>query len=93
MRHWLSGHRIVAQSIVPGIFHEHTTKHVYGSMDNGKTVKFEEESHALLLEAAKKTHVAEHLVKEESNHVVKGLYILITMSILETNQWFAFIYV
>ena len=33
------GHRLIAQSIIPGIFHtDRASKHVYGSMDQGETV-------------------------------------------------------
>jgi len=60
------GHRVTCQSIIAGIFHDQTSEHLYGSMDNGRTIKNEPEFHKLLLEAAKKLHIAEHPVFDEA---------------------------
>jgi len=60
------GHRLVAQSIIPGIFHgERGSQHVYGSMDHGKTIEFKPEFHALLKKAGEKLHISEHDVYDE----------------------------
>jgi len=57
------GHRIVAQSIIPGILQrEQTSNVVYGSIDNGKTICSEPNFHQLMLEAGKFLHIREHTV-------------------------------
>ena len=64
------GHRIVAQSIIAGIFHDETTEHLYGSMDNNKTFKRDDEFHKLMQAAAAKLHIKEHLVLDEEKNTV-----------------------
>ncbi|KAI1315537.1 Intracellular distribution of mitochondria [Mortierella claussenii] len=57
------GVRVVAQSIVPGIFRQQEESSiVYGSVDNGPQVKSDEKFHEILGQAAKALHLAEHAV-------------------------------
>ena len=57
------GIRVVAQSIVPGIFRQQEESSiVYGSVDNGPLVKSDEKFHETLGQAAKALHLAEHAV-------------------------------
>ncbi|KAF9934355.1 Intracellular distribution of mitochondria [Modicella reniformis] len=57
------GVRIVAQSIVPGIFRQQEESSiVYGSVDNGPLAKSDEKFHEILGQAAKALHLAEHAV-------------------------------
>ncbi|KAF9433689.1 Intracellular distribution of mitochondria [Entomortierella beljakovae] len=57
------GVRVVAQSIVPGIFRQQEESSiVYGSVDNGPQVKSDEKFHEILGKAAKALHLAEHTV-------------------------------
>jgi protein TIF31 len=59
------GHRIVAQSIIPGILQrEQTSNVVYGSIDNGKTIASEEKFHELMVQAGKALHFKENTVKD-----------------------------
>ncbi|KAF9111321.1 Intracellular distribution of mitochondria [Mortierella sp. AM989] len=57
------GVRVVAQSIVPGIFRQQEESSiVYGSVDNGPQVKSDEKFHEILGKAGKALHLAEHSV-------------------------------
>lgn len=59
------GVRVVAQSIVPGIFRQQEESSiVYGSVDNGPVVKSDEKFHEILGNAAKALHMAEHSVED-----------------------------
>ncbi|KAF9579168.1 Intracellular distribution of mitochondria, partial [Lunasporangiospora selenospora] len=59
------GVRVVAQSIVPGIFRQQEESSiVYGSIDNGPLVKSDEKFHEILGQAAKALHLAEHAVED-----------------------------
>ncbi|KAF9971512.1 Intracellular distribution of mitochondria [Actinomortierella ambigua] len=59
------GTRIVAQSIVPGIFRQQEESSiVYGSIDNGPVVRSDEKFHELLGQAAKALHLAEHPIED-----------------------------
>ena len=59
----LGGQRLVAQSIIPGILQgEQASSLVYGSVDNGKTLYWSEEMHALLGKASKRLHIKESSV-------------------------------
>ncbi|KAJ2722753.1 Intracellular distribution of mitochondria [Coemansia sp. Benny D115] len=61
------GVRVVAQSVVPGIFRrQETTQIVYGSVDSGVTVGASEEFHKLLEPVAKALHYGEHAVTDEA---------------------------
>ncbi len=65
------GRRLIAQSIIPGIFHgDRASAHVYGSMDHGKTVQCKDEFHALMKKAAEKLHIAEHKVTDQNGKAV-----------------------
>jgi len=60
------GHRVIAQSIIPGIFHgDRASKHVYGSTDNGDTIEAKPEFHSIMLQAAEKLHLAPHTVADK----------------------------
>ncbi|RWR82845.1 clustered mitochondria protein isoform X4 [Cinnamomum micranthum f. kanehirae] len=66
------GHRVVAQSIIPGILQGDKSDSVlYGSVDNGKKIYWNEAFHAKVLEAAKHLHLKEHRVEDGSGNVVK----------------------
>ncbi|KAG0305797.1 Intracellular distribution of mitochondria [Dissophora globulifera] len=65
------GVRVVAQSIVPGIFRQQEESSiVYGSVDNGPQVKSEEKFHEILGKAAKALHLAEHTVDNGEGEAV-----------------------
>lgn len=65
------GVRVVAQSIVPGIFRQQEESSiVYGSVDNGPQVKWDEKFHEILGQAAKALHLAEHAVDNGEEKVV-----------------------
>ena len=58
-----AGHRLVAQSIIPGILQADTASHlVYGSSDNGASIASEPRMHALMQRAAAKLRIAERVV-------------------------------
>ena len=57
------GHRVVCQSIIPGILQgEHNSRLVYGTMDNGKTLTSDPAMHEKMRQAAQKLMMAERLV-------------------------------
>ncbi|KAJ1908266.1 Intracellular distribution of mitochondria, partial [Coemansia sp. IMI 209127] len=61
------GVRVVAQSVVPGIFRrQDTTQIVYGSVDNGATVGSDPEFHKIMEAVAKGLHFSEHSVCDDS---------------------------
>ncbi|KAL3680571.1 hypothetical protein R1sor_023527 [Riccia sorocarpa] len=66
------GHRVVAQSIIPGILQgDKTDSLLYGSVDNGKKISWNEKFHAKVLEAGKLLHIKEHEVYDGSGNTVK----------------------
>lgn len=66
------GHRVVAQSIIPGILQgDKSDSLLYGSVDNGKKISWNETFHMKVLEAAKRLHIKEHLVLDGSGNPVK----------------------
>lgn len=66
------GHRVVAQSIIPGILQgDKSDSLLYGSVDNGKKISWNEAFHAKVVEAAKRLHVKEHVVLDGSGNPVK----------------------
>lgn len=70
------GHRVLAQSIIPGILYgEQGSSHVYGSLDDGETfISSDEKYFALMKESAEKLHMKQHAIydKEEKVHVLCG---------------------
>ncbi|RUS33254.1 clustered mitochondria-domain-containing protein [Jimgerdemannia flammicorona] len=57
------GVRVVAQSIVPGIFRRQDENSIiYGSVDNGTVISADPKFHELVGQAAKSLHLAEHSV-------------------------------
>jgi len=58
------GHRIVGQSIIPGILQRNQAAVVYGSVDFGKTITMDEEFHKLMLTVAKKFNLTEHTIMD-----------------------------
>jgi protein TIF31 len=67
------GYRVIAQSIIPGILQgDQGSKHVYGSIDEGKTFTAEEKYHTLMKEAAAKLRIKEHTItdKDEKKHTL-----------------------
>ncbi|KAF0978773.1 hypothetical protein FDP41_001843 [Naegleria fowleri] len=61
------GYRVVAQSIIPGILQgDQGSRHVYGSIDEGKSFVTDPKYHALMKEAAEKLHIKEHVVLDET---------------------------
>lgn len=66
------GHRVVAQSVLPGILQgDKSDSLLYGSVDNGKKICWNEEFHSKVLEAAKRLHLKEHSVLDESGNAFK----------------------
>ncbi|XP_027357190.1 clustered mitochondria protein-like [Abrus precatorius] len=66
------GHRVLAQSILPGILQgDNSDSLIYGSLDNGKKILCDEEFHSKVLEAAKHLHLKEHSVLDRSGNVSK----------------------
>jgi len=67
-----AGQRLVAQSIIPGILHgEHVSTHLYGSVDYGANIQWDEAFHGPITLAGKALHLKEHLVKDETGKEVK----------------------
>ncbi|KAI3444967.1 hypothetical protein Pfo_001632 [Paulownia fortunei] len=66
------GHRVVAQSVLPGILQgDKSDSLLYGSVDNGKKICWSEDFHSKVLEAAKRLHLKEHTVLDGSANVFK----------------------
>ncbi|XP_074296741.1 clustered mitochondria protein-like isoform X2 [Silene latifolia] len=66
------GHRVVAQSVLPGILQgDKSDSLLYGSVDNGKKICWNEGFHCKVLEAAKRLHLKEHSVSDEHGNVFK----------------------
>ncbi|RHN66156.1 putative clustered mitochondria protein [Medicago truncatula] len=66
------GHRVVAQSVLPGILQgDKSDSLLYGSVDNGKKISWNEGFHAKVSEAAKRLHLKEHSVLDGSGNVLK----------------------
>jgi protein TIF31 len=66
------GHRLVAQSVLPGILQgDKSDSLMYGSVDNGKKVCWNEDFHKKVLEASKKLRLKEHSVIDGSGGIVK----------------------
>ncbi|KAH9321375.1 hypothetical protein KI387_016014 [Taxus chinensis] len=66
------GHRVVAQSIIPGILQgDKSDSLLYGSVDNGKKICWNDKFHEKVLEAAKVLHIKEHEVLDGSGNRVK----------------------
>lgn len=66
------GHRVVAQSVLPGILQgDKSDSLLYGSVDNGKKISWNEDFHSKVLEASKRLHLKEHTVLDGSGNVFK----------------------
>ncbi|GAB4832619.1 hypothetical protein Ancab_006637 [Ancistrocladus abbreviatus] len=66
------GHRVVAQSVLPGILQgDKSDSLLYGSVDNGKKICWNEDFHSKVVEAAKRLHLKEHSVLDGSGNVFK----------------------
>ncbi|XP_061337567.1 clustered mitochondria protein-like [Gastrolobium bilobum] len=66
------GHRVVAQSVLPGILQGDKMDSVlYGSVDKGKKICWNEDFHSKVSEAAKRLHLKEHSVMDGSGNVFK----------------------
>ncbi|XVF22990.1 hypothetical protein REPUB_Repub12eG0218400 [Reevesia pubescens] len=66
------GHRVVAQSVLPGILQgDKSDSLLYGSVDNGKKICWNEDFHSKVLEAAKCLHLKEHTVLDASGNIFK----------------------
>ncbi|TKY49558.1 Clustered mitochondria protein [Spatholobus suberectus] len=66
------GHRVVAQSVLPGILQgDKSDSLLYGSVDNGKKICWNEDFHSKVSEAAKHLHLKEHLVLDGSGNAFK----------------------
>ncbi|TKY68163.1 Clustered mitochondria protein [Spatholobus suberectus] len=66
------GHRVLAQSVLPGILQgDSSDTLLYGSLDNGKKIVWNEDFHSKVLEAAKRLHLKEHSVIDGSGNVSK----------------------
>ncbi|XP_020207812.1 clustered mitochondria protein isoform X2 [Cajanus cajan] len=66
------GHRVLAQSVLPGILQgDSLDTLVYGSLDNGKKIVWNEDFHSKVMVAAKRLHLKEHLVIDGSGNISK----------------------
>ncbi|XP_019425362.1 PREDICTED: clustered mitochondria protein-like isoform X3 [Lupinus angustifolius] len=66
------GQRVVAQSVLPGILQgDKSDSLLYGSVDNGKKICWNEDFHSKVSEAAKRLHLKEHSVIDGSGNVFK----------------------
>ncbi|CAN0877840.1 Clustered mitochondria protein [Linum grandiflorum] len=66
------GHRVVAQSVLPGILQgDKSESLLYGSVDNGKKICWNEDFHSKVVEAAKRLHLKEHSVLDGSGNSFK----------------------
>ncbi|XP_054814407.1 clustered mitochondria protein isoform X2 [Prosopis cineraria] len=66
------GHRVVAQSVLPGILQgDKSDSLLYGSVDNGKKICWNADFHSKVLQAAKRLHLKEHSVLDGSGNVFK----------------------
>ncbi|KAL3537348.1 hypothetical protein ACH5RR_000714 [Cinchona calisaya] len=66
------GHRVVAQSVLPGILQgDKSDSLLYGSVDNGKKICWSEDFHSKVSEAAKSLRLKEHCVLDKSGNVFK----------------------
>ncbi|KAL6495668.1 hypothetical protein OROGR_030231 [Orobanche gracilis] len=66
------GHRVVAQSVLPGILQgDKSDSLLYGSVDNSKKICWSEDFHSKVLEAAKRLHLKEHTVLDGAGNVFK----------------------
>ncbi|KAL1346287.1 hypothetical protein HN51_019976 [Arachis hypogaea] len=66
------GHRVVAQSVLPGILQgDKSDSLLYGSVDNGKKICWNEEFHSKVADAAKRLHLKEHSVLDGSGNAFK----------------------
>jgi len=64
------GHRVVAQSVLPGILQgDKSDSLLYGSVDNGKKISWNQDFHSKVLEASKRLRVKEHTVLDGSGNV------------------------
>ncbi|KAK1413342.1 hypothetical protein QVD17_35114 [Tagetes erecta] len=64
------GHRVVAQSVLPGILQgDKSDSLLYGSVDNGKKICWNQDFHSKVLEASKRLRVKEHTVLDGSGNV------------------------
>ncbi|KAI3676675.1 hypothetical protein L1987_86287 [Smallanthus sonchifolius] len=63
------GHRVVAQSVLPGILQgDKSDSLLYGSVDNGMKISWNQDFHAKVLEASKRLRVKEHTVLDGSGN-------------------------
>ena len=63
---------MIAQSIIPGIFHgDRASKHVYGSMNHGEVIESKPEFHALMATAAEKLQIKPHKVVDGKGQEVE----------------------
>ncbi|XP_034912159.1 clustered mitochondria protein isoform X1 [Populus alba] len=66
------GHRVVAQSVLPGILQgDKSDSLLYGSVDNGKKICWNEGFHSKVVEAAERLHLKEHTVLDGSGDAFK----------------------
>ncbi|KAJ6302825.1 hypothetical protein OIU77_016842 [Salix suchowensis] len=66
------GHRVVAQSVLPGILQgDKSDSLLYGSVDNGKKICWNDDFHSKVVEAAKRLHLKEHTVLDGSGDAFK----------------------
>ncbi|KAL8171483.1 hypothetical protein V2J09_023287 [Rumex salicifolius] len=66
------GYRVVAQSVLPGILQgDKSDSLLYGSVDNGKKICWNEDFHSKVVEAAKRLHLKEHKVLDGSGNEFK----------------------
>ena len=60
-----NGHRLIAQSIIPGIFHgDKATTHAYGCMDHSENIQTSKEFHERVVAATAHLHTHGHMVQD-----------------------------
>ncbi|KAL5175826.1 Clustered mitochondria protein [Glycine soja] len=68
----LNGTEITQDSVLPGILQgDKSDSLLYGSVDNGKKICWNEDFHSKVSEAAKRLHLKEHLVLDGSGNLFK----------------------
>lgn len=64
-------HRVICQSIIPGIFHgDRASRHVYGSMDQGEMIESDPDFHTLIQKSSRELHIKEHKVIDKSGKAI-----------------------
>jgi protein TIF31 len=83
------GYRVICQSIIPGILQgEQGSKHIYGSIDEGKTFSMDEKYHKIIEEVSNKLNLKEHVVYDANEGEQKVYVPIETKGILGSDGRF-----